>query len=208
MVDEPFDRVELEEALRHINQARAAGADDRERVKALLRGLEGILQASATGDARGRDGGKALEDLEALLTGAGGDADTSGLRTFLGPILERLIEALLDHPERRLATYGSLQPAEENHDQIADLVGGWCDGEVRGILYSEGGPATRGYPALVWDPDADRVPLRMFESAALSRHWDRLDAFEGSGYRRILVPVETRGGVLVANLYALSEERS
>lgn len=205
-LEEAFDRVELDPAIRYINRARrTAETDEVERAKALLRGLEGLLVASSIRAGRDLDSGEALEELETLLSAAGGSANTTALRDFLEPITERLIEALLDRPAERLASYGSLRPGGENHHHIAELVGEWSAGEVRGTLYPEGRATTRGHPCVVWHPDGDVIALHMFESAALPHHWARLDAFEGSGYQRILVPVDTPGGLRVANLYALAD---
>lgn len=104
---------------------------------------------------------------------------------------------------RRFAVYGSLAPGEANHHVIVDLPGTWEDGVVTGILRT---PAERapGFPALCWRAGGPPVPARLLVSDALPAHWGRLDAFEGDGYRRILVPVHSADGALiaVANLYA------
>lgn len=49
------------------------------------------------------------------------------------------------------------------------------------------------------------VDVFVLESRALAHHWDRLDAFEGSGYRRIAIDVWTAEGVLPASIYVLAE---
>ncbi|MFG0274474.1 MAG: hypothetical protein ACF8QF_05405, partial [Phycisphaerales bacterium] len=52
---------------------------------------------------------------------------------------------------------------------------------------------------------APRVPVHVLESAALPDHWPRLDAFEGAGYRRAVVPVVRDGAMpIAASLYALA----
>jgi hypothetical protein len=60
---------------------------------------------------------------------------------------------------------------------------------------------TYGFPALVWRADGPPVPVRLFESPDLPRHWARLDAFEGEAYRRIVVPVEIGANRVEANIY-------
>jgi gamma-glutamylcyclotransferase (GGCT)/AIG2-like uncharacterized protein YtfP len=57
------------------------------------------------------------------------------------------------------------------------------------------------------DPRPARAPIEVhvFESGALAHHRDRLDAFEGSGYRRVAVDVSTAEGVLPASIYVLTE---
>ena len=55
---------------------------------------------------------------------------------------------------------------------------------------------------MCWEPAGDPIPVRLLLSDALPRHWARLDEFEGSEYRRILVPVDRAdGSVEIANLY-------
>ncbi len=114
-----------------------------------------------------------------------------------------VISSLLAEPEQKLAIYGTLAPGEVNHSQIAGIPGTWAEGFVHGDLQMTGWGVEHGFPALTWRPDGPRVPVKLFASPDLERHWRRLDAFEGDGYRRILVPVEDDGGIVaVANLYA------
>jgi gamma-glutamylcyclotransferase (GGCT)/AIG2-like uncharacterized protein YtfP len=107
--------------------------------------------------------------------------------------------------EVRLATYGTLAPGRQNHDQLSDLPGRWVTGQVRGALVEAGWGAKLGYPALVLDPDGSPVEVFVFESGALPHHWHRLDAFEGDGYRRIAVDVSTEEGDLPASIYVLAD---
>lgn len=89
----------------------------------------------------------------------------------------------------RLAVYGSLAPGESNHHVLAGIAGTWRRGWVEGDLHAEGWGATHGYPGLVWRPGGPRCPVAVLESDDLDAHWQRLDAFEGDDYRRIVVPV-------------------
>lgn len=52
----------------------------------------------------------------------------------------------IDH---RLAVYGTLAPACENHHQLDGLVGSWRRGTVRGTRIATGWGVTKGYPALI-----------------------------------------------------------
>jgi gamma-glutamylcyclotransferase (GGCT)/AIG2-like uncharacterized protein YtfP len=58
-----------------------------------------------------------------------------------------------------------------------------------------------GYPALILDPEGPAVEVQIFESTDLPSHWPRLDDFEGPGYQRVTVPVETADGRLEASIY-------
>ncbi len=106
----------------------------------------------------------------------------------------------------RLAVYGSLAPGEPNHSVIEGIRGVWTDGFVRGRLKRTGWGSGIGYPAISWDPEGDRVRVKMLVSPELPEHWKRLDEFEGAEYARILLPVEDKDGglIAVANIYALA----
>lgn len=105
--------------------------------------------------------------------------------------------------ESRLAVYGSLAPGLANHDQVAEIPGEWRSGlVVTGDLEPLGWGVHLGFPALRWRADGPEVDVQLFVSAELRDHWERLDRFEGSDYRRILVPLLKEGEVAaIANLY-------
>lgn len=104
----------------------------------------------------------------------------------------------------RLAVYGTLAPGESNHHQLDGLRGRWFAGQVRGTLTQAGWGAYVGFPGLVLDSDTP-VAVQVFESDDLPAHWDRLDAFEGEGYRRVPVEVVTDDGVVRAWIYVLAD---
>ena len=104
----------------------------------------------------------------------------------------------------RLAVYGSLAPGRPNHDLLNGLSGRWIEGTVRGRLLQEGWGAEIGYPGIVLDLDGPTVGVQLFESSDLPDHWTRLDAFEGSGYRRTVTAVSTAAGDLLASIYVLA----
>lgn len=107
----------------------------------------------------------------------------------------------------RLATYGTLAPGRANHQQLADIPGKWTVGTVRGRLVQAGWGAALGFPGLVLDPEGQNVEVHIFESFELSEHWDRLDAFEGEGYRREETVVRTEEGDVTASIYVIAERR-
>ncbi len=110
-------------------------------------------------------------------------------------------------PEVRLATYGTLAPGRSNHGHLSDVSGRWLVGHVRGALVEEGWGAELGYPGLILDPAGRSIEVQIFESQELARHWERLDAFEGPGYRRVSVDVATAEGDLPASIYVLAHLR-
>lgn len=107
-------------------------------------------------------------------------------------------------PTQRLAVYGSLAPGRPNHHHLAPLGGTWTTGVVRGRLVAEGWGAAIGFPGLVQDPGGEAIAVQVLESQALEAHWPRLDAFEGAGYRRVSVTVETEAGPVEAWIYVLA----
>lgn len=101
----------------------------------------------------------------------------------------------------RLATYGTLAPGQVNHHQMDGMTGTWSTGTVRGHLHEEGWGAAHNCPGMVIAPDGQEVPVHIFTSADLPAHWDRLDAFEGSEYRRIVTTAQTDDGPLEVSIY-------
>lgn len=112
-----------------------------------------------------------------------------------------------DGADRRLASYGTLAPGRANHHQLDGLRGTWVPGLVRGVHVPEGCAATLGYPALWLDSAGPAVEVSLFTSADLPAHWDRLDAFEGEGYRRVVATVATAAGDLAAFIYVAAAPR-
>jgi len=96
----------------------------------------------------------------------------------------------------RLVAYGTLAPGHPNQHQLDGLNGRWLGGQVRGALVQQGWGAALVYPALILDPEGPAVAVQIFESPDLPSHWPRHDDFEGPGYQRVAVPVETADGPL------------
>jgi gamma-glutamylcyclotransferase (GGCT)/AIG2-like uncharacterized protein YtfP len=61
---------------------------------------------------------------------------------------------------------------------------------------------------MILEPDGAPIEVFVFESRALLDHWQRIDAFEGPGYRRMTVDVSTDEGVLTASIYVLVDPTS
>jgi gamma-glutamylcyclotransferase (GGCT)/AIG2-like uncharacterized protein YtfP len=105
-----------------------------------------------------------------------------------------------------LAVYGRLAPGKENYGQIGMIAGRWRLGAVRGHLAPKGWGAALGYPGLVLDPDGQTVEVQVFESDDLPAHWERLDEFEGPGYRRVPVTVDLAPVPRIASIYVFAEQ--
>ena len=111
-----------------------------------------------------------------------------------------IIELTATH---RLASYGTLAPGRENHHIMGGMMGRWSRGTVRGHLCPKGWGAEKGFPGLILDRKGVDVPVMVFTSEDLPDHWARLDAFEGTGYSRVVTDVETEDGILTASIYVV-----
>ena len=108
--------------------------------------------------------------------------------------------------EYRLATYGTLAPGRPNGHLLDGLAGTWTLGTIRGHLHERGWGADDGYPGIVLDDSGPKVEVHVFASRDLPAHWQRLDDFEGSGYRRVPVSVSGDSGEVTAYVYALADD--
>ena len=107
--------------------------------------------------------------------------------------------------EHRLATYGTLAPGRPNEHLLSDLIGTWTLGTVTGHLHGRGWGADDGYPGIVLNDSGPQVEVHLFTSEHLPAHWQRLDDFEGPGYRRVPVIVRSDGGKAAAYIYTLAD---
>jgi gamma-glutamylcyclotransferase (GGCT)/AIG2-like uncharacterized protein YtfP len=105
---------------------------------------------------------------------------------------------------QRLFVYGTLAPGRPNEHVLSAVPGTWQQATVRGHLIQEGWGADQGYPGIVVNESAGSVPGFLLTSDALHSEWNRLDAFEGAEYERVLAKVQLDGGhVVEAYLYQL-----
>ncbi len=93
------------------------------------------------------------------------------------------------NPEIALAAYGTLRPGEINHHVLKDMDGYWVDGIIKGYVFEVTWGGAEGFPGFYPDPDGHNVPVSVLVSEKWDRNWDRVDRFEGPGYRRIVVEV-------------------
>lgn len=108
-----------------------------------------------------------------------------------------------------LFVYGSLAPGRPNDHAMSDIRGKWIPATTRGRLEHAGWGAELGFPGIVPDPDGAVVEGWLFSTDDLAAHWQRLDEFEGDGYRRVRVPaVREDGAVVTADVYVLRTLRA
>lgn len=116
------------------------------------------------------------------------------------PLLSKLLQLLLNHPPRRLLTYGTLQPGGVNARLLASIPQDQNNVTVRGTIKEVDGLSYFSPKHRQTDPD---ITCHLYESDALIALWSQLDRFEGKRYQRILVPYRTTDGELgAAYIYA------
>ncbi len=117
----------------------------------------------------------------------------------LVPLQALVSSLLLDEPDSKLLVYGTLAPGGANHSALSSLSGHWEVCTTWGRLDTH-----NGLPVLHWAPGAPAVEAHLLASSELGQHWERLDRFEGSAYRRRLVVALTKHGVTIANCYLMT----
>ena len=105
----------------------------------------------------------------------------------------------------RLFVYGTLAPGQANHSVLASIPGTWETAVIRGKLLDKGWGSEMGCPGIVPSEEGEEVNGYVLASEHLSEHWEMLDKFEGTGYKRQLARVKIDSGDLVnAYVYALN----
>ena len=89
--------------------------------------------------------------------------------------------------DTQLFVYGTLLPGCAKEHQLAGLQETWKEAVVRGHLFEEGWGIAQGFSGIRLGSNAPEVTGWLFRSRDLPRHWERLDRFEGPGYRRVKV---------------------
>lgn len=65
------------------------------------------------------------------------------------------------------------------------IKGTFQEASVRGIHFPNGWIDGFPYPGIKLDNNGEKIAGYVFRSNELYKHWGRLDAFEGSNYKRV-----------------------
>jgi gamma-glutamylcyclotransferase (GGCT)/AIG2-like uncharacterized protein YtfP len=156
--------------------------------------LEGAAASGVGGRAEALR--RALDRLASLLGPAPAGAESLAPAASGGAaanqeegLLARL-HAALGRPDHKLVAYGTLVPGGVNHGRVASLGGTWRRCFVRGRRWT----AADGDPAFRWCAADPEIEAMLLVSERLPSAWPDLDRFEGSPYRRRLVPVRVPPG--------------
>ena len=104
--------------------------------------------------------------------------------SLIVPIQLILLKVIFDRPDHKLAVYGTLAPNEPNHYILEDIKGEWKDCQINGKIKTHD-----NFPFFKWNPSSPKIQVKLFKSKLLPEIWQELDQFEGSHYRRHMVPV-------------------
>jgi gamma-glutamylcyclotransferase (GGCT)/AIG2-like uncharacterized protein YtfP len=116
--------------------------------------------------------------------------------TVVVPVQSMLFDMLLDYPNQKLFTYGTLSPGKPNHRILSGLEGTWERCATSGQLIE-----VSGLPMFRWQPFGPTIEGQLFTSPDLAKQWAQLDQFEGALYKRRMISVVTNPGISVANVY-------
>ena len=106
------------------------------------------------------------------------------------PVQLLLFQLLLDRPETKLISYGTLAPGQPNHEVLSGIVGEWASCTAKG---NKG--QVDGFPAFWWYPNGPEVEVQLLTSSDLPAFWSRLDEFEGQGIQAHTRSVFHRGPI-------------
>ncbi|MNZ83746.1 AIG2-like family protein [compost metagenome] len=132
-------------------------------------------------------------------------SEGAGPRRFeTNTIPEYVCQLLVKSMIERLFVYGTLAPGRPNEHVLGEVGGSWEAASVTGRLRQEGWGAEMGYPGLDLDEKGEEIAGFLFTSENLSAYWEKLDAFEGSAYERVLTSAKLEDNRVVdAYVYAL-----
>jgi len=95
--------------------------------------------------------------------------------------------------------YGTLATGEPNHFILEGINGEWINCKIHGKIKTE-----NDFPCFKWDPSSSKITVKLFKSEPLPDLWDELDQFEGSYYRRHMIPAQVEGDWEISYVYEKS----
>ena len=108
-----------------------------------------------------------------------------------------------------LLVYGTLVPGESNYSMIKNIPGKWNTATCKGKIIIKDYSPWKGCPGAVLDGDEDLIKGYVLSSKELKFHWERLDAFEGKDYSRVITNATlSNGKVIKAHIYELKIPKS
>ena len=117
------------------------------------------------------------------------DRDTS-IAKIVTEINRNIFNILMDHPERKLACYGTLVDSCYISGMQSEngKVSGYIDYDTDGIAY------------FTYESNTGTVDVKLY-SCTHAIDFRDMDNYEGDAYDRICIPVNCAGSVQIANIY-------
>lgn len=119
------------------------------------------------------------------------------------PLQKLLLNTLLDYPQQKLVVYGTLAPENVNRNFLTNIQGDWLDCIIHGNI-----DEVHKLFFFNWQPKGPPIKAWLLVSEMLPESWDQIDQFEGSDYKRILIPIiikRERHQVCIANIYVANK---
>lgn len=116
------------------------------------------------------------------------------------PLLLYLFQTIIGEPDHYLISYGTLAPSNINHRIILNLKGNWIKCKINGRIQD-----IHGLPVFNWSIDETSIDADLFHSKDLPKNWINIDKFEGSLYKRRLIPAKLDdNNFIIGNIYLSS----
>lgn len=113
------------------------------------------------------------------------------------PLLMYLFKSIIGEPDQYLIAYGTIAPGNINHGILSDLKGEWSRCKINGKIND-----INRLPVFHWALDEKPIDTDLFYSKDLPVNWPNIDKFEGSMYKRRLIPAEIfDNNFIVGNIY-------
>lgn len=92
---------------------------------------------------------------------------------------------------------------------MLEAIGGtWEKATIQGEYFKAGSIQGFDYPGIILRDSGETIEGYIFISDNLSNHWDKIDAYEGAFYRRVITQAELADGRTVDTyVYELNFDR-
>ena len=116
--------------------------------------------------------------------------------SLVNGILALLLNILLEHPEEKIAVYGTLKKNEVNHEILEKHNLEFVKGHVIGYLKYD----DMNLPYFIWDISKDNIEVEVYYTLT-TIEFEELDGLE-SNYKKRLIPVDVGNKLVVSYIYS------
>ena len=123
--------------------------------------------------------------------------------TMIFPLLEIIVDILLEYHSHKLICYGTLRTGQINEIILKDINESSTRVNIFGTIKIE-----NELPYYEFDNLRNKIPAELINNKLLYEKFDELDNFEGKSYKRKLVPYEWNNKIFVSNIYVDNRGKS